>query len=105
MDPVAERLVSSGAAKRWLVRLRWHAAGGAAIAVAVADAVLGLALPVIPLAAVIALIAASNLALARLRTSAPEQLVLVIAADAVLLTLLLAWSGGPANPFAILYLL
>ena len=105
MDPVAERLVSSRAALRWLTRMRWHAAGGAAIAVAIADLGLDLALPVLPLALVIAAIAGSNLLLGRLRTTAPESLVLVIAIDAVLLTLLLAWSGGPANPFAILYLL
>jgi len=103
MEPISELLSSRAAGLRWLVHMRWHAAAGAAAAIALGRFALDLALPLGPLAATIAAIAASNVALARCR-AVPIPLGLVNAIDAVLLTLLLAWSGGPANPFAVLYL-
>jgi two-component system sensor histidine kinase RegB len=105
MEPVIERLASRKAALRWLVRLRWHAAAGAAIAVGVGRASFELDLPLAPLIAVIAAIVASNLALARHDEAPGAQLGWIIAADTVLLTLLLGFAGGAENPFAILYLL
>jgi two-component system, sensor histidine kinase RegB len=105
MDAVVDRFTSSRAARRWLVRMRWHAVGGAVLAIAIARLGLGLALPLAPLAAVIAAIAASNVALARQLPETPARLGVITALDAGLLTLLLAFSGGPDNPFAILYLL
>jgi two-component system sensor histidine kinase RegB len=106
---VVARLSSSTIALGWLVRLRWHAAAGQALTVAVATGWLGLALPVVPLLALVATTAVSNLLLAlwlhRAPTVRPGLVGGVLALDTVLLTGLLALSGGPANPFGMLYLL
>ena len=92
----------------WIVRLRWVAAAGQVCAIVVARVALGLDLPVGWLLLVAALTAASNGALAILRprlSKAPISTVaVVLALDVVLLTALLALSGGPANPFSVLYL-
>ncbi len=102
------RLSSSDIALGWLVRLRWHAAAGQAVTVAVAVQWLELALPVGPLLALVATTAVSNLLLAlwlhRAPSVRPGLLGAVLAFDTALLTGLLALSGGPANPFGMLYL-
>ncbi|WP_240360644.1 ATP-binding protein [Pyxidicoccus caerfyrddinensis] len=106
-DMVA-RLSSSAIALEWLVRLRWHAAVGQALTVAVATRGFGLELPVVPLLALVATTAVSNLLLAlwlrRAPAVRPALLGGVLAFDLLLLTGLLALSGGPANPFSMLYL-
>ncbi|QSQ27990.1 HAMP domain-containing histidine kinase [Pyxidicoccus parkwayensis] len=102
------RLSSSAIALGWLVRLRWHAALGQALTVAVATRGFGLRLPVLPLLALVATTAVSNLVLAlwlrRAPTVRPALLGGVLSFDLLLLTGLLALSGGPANPFGMLYL-
>ncbi len=92
----------------WIVRLRWVAAAGQISAIVVARALLGFDLPVGWLLLVAAFTAASNAALALLRpllsrTPGPT-VAAVLTLDVVLLTTLLALSGGPANPFSVLYL-
>jgi two-component system sensor histidine kinase RegB len=92
----------------WIVRLRWGAVIGQAVTVAVAS-LLGLALPIVPLAAIIAWNALSNVALARwLRASArapsPGFVAAVLAVDTLSLCALLYYSGGPSNPFSVLFL-
>ncbi|NTX01493.1 MULTISPECIES: ATP-binding protein [unclassified Myxococcus] len=105
---VVDLLSSSAIALGWLVRLRWHAVGGTALTVFVAVRVLGLDLPVVPLLAVVATTGVSNLLLALWLRRAPvvksHHLGGVLAFDIMLLTALLALSGGPDNPFAMLYL-
>ncbi|MFP2903769.1 ATP-binding protein [Pyxidicoccus sp. 3LFB2] len=105
---VVARLSSSAIALSWLVRLRWHAAAGQALTVAVVTRGLGLELPVGPLLALVATTAVSNLLLAlwlrRAPTVRPAVLGGVLSFDLLLLTGLLALSGGPANPFGMLYL-
>jgi two-component system sensor histidine kinase RegB len=92
----------------YLTHLRWHAVGGQAVAIGVAAFVMDIALPLPALGACVAVLAASNLALAQL---ARRQLQVssawiagVLAFDVLLLTLELGLSGGATNPFTIFYL-
>jgi two-component system, sensor histidine kinase RegB len=92
----------------WLLRLRWGAIGGQAVTIVGVDQLMGIALPLWPLFAIIALELASNAALERWASArvaiAERVLVAVMAADVLLLTLLLHLTGGPSNPFNFLYL-
>ena len=92
----------------WLVRMRWAAVLGQLLTVAVARWALGLEIQLGWLLAIVAFTAASNVALAasldRLAGYANGVAAAVIALDVVLLTALLGLSGGPANPFTVLYL-
>lgn len=92
----------------WLSVMRWHAVGGQAAAVLVAAFAMHIALPVGPLLACVAAVAASNLSLgviARRRPDIGEPLIAsVLLFDVVVLTLELGLSGGATNPFAIFYL-
>jgi two-component system sensor histidine kinase RegB len=92
----------------WLVRLRWGAVLAQAATVLVASRALGSALPSTTLAVVVGITAATNVSLRiwlgtiqRVRRSIIGA---VILADAGLLTVLLYFSGGPSNPFSVLYL-
>ena len=91
----------------WLIRLRWGAAAGQAVTLAVAQGVLHASLPVAPLVALVLAMPASNLLLAMARpvARAPRALCgAVLTFDALQLTGLLHWAGGAANPFSVLYL-
>lgn len=107
----------------WLVRLRWAEIVGQSATVLVAQVVFGVALPIVPLLAVVGVGLLSNVALevrlgrgdpaaARAQTDpgAPRgpmregQLVAIMTLDIALLTALLFLSGGPHNPFGSLYL-
>jgi two-component system sensor histidine kinase RegB len=92
----------------WLVRLRWGFFVAQAVTVLAARYVLAVDVPVLALSCVVAVTGASNLALdlwAR-RTPEPRDHALgaVFALDTLLLTALLYFSGGPANPFSAFYL-
>jgi two-component system sensor histidine kinase RegB len=92
----------------WLIRLRFVAVAGQAVAVAVAHQVLGVPLPIPWVTALIAVELASNVSLAiwARRGAAPGggALAGVIAFDVWLLTGLLYLTGGPFNPFSFVYL-
>lgn len=93
----------------WLIKLRWVAVVGQLITVGVVVGVIGVPAPVIPLISLIAVTAASNAALMGwLRAEGPHEddrlLVGVMLLDLLLLTGLLYFSGGPANPFSIFFL-
>jgi two-component system sensor histidine kinase RegB len=116
-DPVAVRTVSTEAALRWLVNLRWHAVIGQAITIAFSGLAIDRSLPLHWLLAVVALTAVSNVALMLRRGEAvavsvmpsptvgsQRLLTVVIVFDSMVLTALLALSGGARNPFAMLYL-
>jgi two-component system sensor histidine kinase RegB len=107
-DDVAARTISTDIALRWLVNLRWHAIVGQALTIAVVAAGLDRGLPVMQLFGVVALTTLSNVALMAFRSElairSRHVLTLVIAFDTIALTVLLALSGGGANPFAMLYL-
>ena len=106
--PIGE---TSGSALRivlsWLIRLRWFAVVGQLMAIAAALTVLELHYPVAPLAAVLAVTLATNaLLVAWLRRGPPLPRWLtpaVLVLDVALLTVLLYFTGGPENPFAVLY--
>jgi two-component system sensor histidine kinase RegB len=90
-----------------LTRLRWLAVVGQVGACAVASAGLHLQVPVAPIASVIGVTALSNVLLIAWGRFAPPSIWLVratILLDVLLLTALLYLTGGPANPFAALYL-
>ncbi len=93
----------------WIVRLRWWAVLGQATTIAVAIVGLGLDdLPIVPLSLLVATTVASNLGLAfwlrRVEDVSARTMGLVLGADTLLLTGLLHCSGGPSNPFSVLYL-
>jgi len=90
----------------WLIRLRWGAVCGQLATIAAAQALWG-GLPLGRLFALVAVLAASNaaLALGRRRLGPPRVLCgTALAIDTLLLTGLLSASGGAYNPFSVLYL-
>jgi two-component system, sensor histidine kinase RegB len=99
---------------RWLLRLRWGAAFGQLALVLGVQAGLDLRLPFFALELVIGLELLSNLLLSQWAKRSPRLLAsvdgaenaiaCVVATDFGLLTVLLALSGGPNNPFSVLYL-
>ncbi len=107
-DGVAARAFSPAVALRWLVSLRWHAAAGQALALAFGASVWRANLPFGPLAAIAALTALSNAAIAvwlrRSPAVAADVVAVVLALDVLSLTGLLGLTGGVSNPFASLYL-
>lgn len=98
---------TAGVVLPWLVRLRWVAVSGQALTVLLVALLLDAQLPLLPLIAIIAFAAGSNTILG-LRVVAPAEperrlLPAVLTLDTLLLTLLLYFSGGPTNPFGVLY--
>lgn len=106
MAPIAllDSHESPGVGLVWLSRLRWIVVGGGTAAVLVARA-LEAALPAAPMLAVLGAILASNVALGRRATSANASILgATLIFDTLALTALLALSGGPSNPFSILFM-
>lgn len=93
----------------WVVRLRWAAVIGQLLTVAVVRLGLGIALPIAPLVGVVLMTAGSNVLLQRrlVAPNAPSSSVVaaVLVLDTLLLTAMLYFTGGPMNPFSVLYLL
>jgi two-component system sensor histidine kinase RegB len=93
---------------RRLALMRWYAVGGQLVAIGAARPLLDIELPLAPMLAIAALLAAYNLlTLARLRRAEPvpdTELFAQICVDVTALTLLLFFSGGASNPFVSLYL-
>ena len=96
----------------WLIRLRWMAAAGVAVVVWAAPRLVGVPLPSAPLYALAAALASYNLLLVGIGrwfprlVDGPALFWLVssqVAADLVLLTALLHFSGGVENPFVCYY--
>lgn len=92
-----------------LVQLRWIAVGGQVATIAFVEFGLKIALPLAPMAAVVAALVALNLAvLAGLRWRrgvSHVELFVALAFDAAALTAQLYLSGGATNPFVFLFLL
>jgi len=93
---------------RQLIQLRWLAVAGQLVAILAAHFVLGVALPLGPMIAIVALLAAANL-LFRLTIRRSwimsGELLLALLLDMAALTAQLYLSGGATNPFISLYLL
>lgn len=91
----------------WLSRLRWFAVLGQIAAIIVASWMLQIDLPLLPTAVVIATTLLTNAVLTAwlAARTAPAWLVpFMFFLDVCLLTALLYFTGGPANPFATLYI-
>ena len=93
---------------RWVSRLRWGAAFGQAATVMATAWLLRLAVPLGWLATVIGATVATNVALVfwlrRPRDVSPRLLAAVLAFDTLSLYALLYLTGGPSNPFSVLFL-
>jgi len=99
----------------WLVQLRWVAVVGQLATVLAVRGWYGIALPLAPLVAAIALTAASNVALLAWSGRAPldrpqagggraaTAMLAILVLDLVVLTFLLYWTGGPTNPCFLFY--
>ena len=91
----------------WIARLRWLAAGGQVAAITAAVLILGIHPPLGPVAAAVFLTLATNVALVvwmHRHTPRAWLVPAVLLLDMGLLTLLLYLTGGPDNPFSILFL-
>jgi two-component system sensor histidine kinase RegB len=92
-----------------LIQLRWIAVVGQVVTIAFVQIWLGVALPLVPMAAVLCALIALNVAsLAWLRNRAEvsnRDLLLALMLDVAALTAQLYLSGGATNPFTSLYLL
>jgi two-component system sensor histidine kinase RegB len=112
-DPERARAPLTAAAARdnliQLVQLRWMAVVGQVATIVAVEWGLGVRLPLAAMAGVVAVLVVGNLfSLVRLSRPAPVssgELFLSLVFDALVLTVLLALSGGPTNPFTSLYLL
>ena len=108
--PVASEVTPARAALSlpWLVRLRWGVLAAQAVAVVMGGTILDSGAPRWRGIALLALTFASNVALGRPALAARAGRAMLcgsaLALDTVVLTLLLRDSGGPANPFSVLYL-
>jgi two-component system sensor histidine kinase RegB len=93
---------------RWVLQLRWGAVAGQTATIAVTALAFKLALPLGPLAAILALTALSNVALHRWmrasRVVRAELVAAVLGVDTLSLCALLYFTGGPSNPFSVLFL-
>jgi len=93
---------------RWVLRLRWWAVLGQLATIAGTTLVFHLALPLTALGAIVAGNALSNLALVRWTRSSrsipPGLVAAVLALDTLSLGGLLRFTGGPSNPFSVLFL-
>ena len=92
----------------WLVRLRWLLIAGQLVLFPVARWTFDLSIAWWALAVAIAAAAISNVAIERLyrrrATTSASLMGSVLVLDTALLTLLLAASGGPMNPFTVFFL-
>lgn len=98
----------------WLVRLRWMAVVGQLATIGVVQFAYGVSLPLLPLAIIVSVAALTNLIFGLWLRSTSKRtgrsllagrlvMLAVMALDLLLLTGLLAFSGGPVNPFAVFY--
>jgi two-component system sensor histidine kinase RegB len=93
---------------RWVLRLRWAAIAGQLATILGASVAFRLRLPLVPLACIVGVTAATNLALVRWmavpRSVSPGLVAAVLAFDTGSLGALLYFTGGPSNPFSVLFL-
>ncbi len=102
--------ISSAIALPWIIRMRYGIAAGEIGLIVFANLFLSLHLPLAPMLTIPAVVVVSNVLLSRAsqREGAARHTAdlvgWVFGLDAVCLTLLLMASGGPSNPFTVLYL-
>jgi len=107
-QPEKKTAAQSGIAFTWLLHLRWGAVAAQALLAVIALFLLEVSLPFWIIACILAFEMASNGLLYLLKEKRPsltgQVFTLVMFFDAILLSLLLHYSGGPFNPFTFLYL-
>jgi two-component system, sensor histidine kinase RegB len=107
MNEVSPRL-SLRVGLPWLWRLRWVSLFGQLLTLGFSTWALGLSPPILLLLGLVSLGGLSNLWLWRQARSGESGSELLVAsallADTVILTVLLAFTGGASNPFSVLYL-
>jgi len=111
-EPDADISASSETARhlalRWVVRLRYGLIVGEIILIAALTVGIQITIPLLAVAPAIAIQTLSNwilgLRMRQLGRNAEHIIGTLFILDAVCLTLILALSGGPANPFSLLYL-
>jgi len=95
-------------ALRWVVRLRYGLIAGEIVLIAALTVGIQISIPMLAVAPAIVIQTLSNwilgLRMRQLGRSAEHIIGTLFILDAVCLTLILALSGGPANPFSLLYL-
>jgi len=93
----------------WLIRLRWFATAGQSAAILIAWLGFRLELPFAALVAIMSITVITNLALMtalRASTAIPSWVIFaVLLTDVILLTAMIAATGGRQNPFSLLYLI
>src|SRR5690606_7767305 len=95
---------------QWLITLRWSSIAGQIATVLGVDLLVAIDVPLVPLFAIIAIEALSNLGFALWLRRRPGRavhegpLAAIMALDVGFLTGLLFFTGGPSNPFSFLYL-
>jgi two-component system sensor histidine kinase RegB len=93
---------------RWLLRMRWGAVLGQTLTILGTLLLFRLPLPLASLFAIILATAASNVVLQKWMQSArsvsPRSVTAVLAFDTLSLAALLYFTGGPSNPFSVLFL-
>jgi two-component system sensor histidine kinase RegB len=95
---------------RWLLRLRWGALGGQILTILIVRFVMDLAIPIAPLAALLAFDALTNALWHLIRRRDPGAPVsdraigATMVLDVLVLSGLLYFTGGADNPFSFLYL-
>lgn len=90
----------------WLVRLRWVSVVALTVSLLTTPS-WGIEIPMLPIAALLAALAGTNLVLAlQLRSPEPSRTVIggSLLVDSALLTGILYFAGGPMNPFSVVYL-
>ena len=98
--------VERHASLKEVIRLRWIAIAAQAATITVVAIIWGASLPMVPLFAILLVAAATNVVLPRLKGYESTRLIGgIMVVDVIHLTGLLALTGGPANPFSVLYLI
>jgi two-component system sensor histidine kinase RegB len=90
----------------WLVRLRWVSVVALTVGL-LTTPLWGIEIPMVPIVALLAALAGTNLILAlQLRSPEPSRTVIGVSllVDSALLTGILYFAGGPMNPFSVVYL-
>lgn len=88
----------------WLVRLRWLASSGQLVGLAIAWLAFDAPIPYATLGGLVLVTLATNVGLARGRSRIGRTVVVgVLTLDTVTFTAMLALTGGPENPFCLLY--
>ena len=95
--------ISDEATSSWLISLRWCAIAAQIVVIGFVLGIYQLTLPLLPIALTMLCTVASNLYFARHRPLTSKEIGIILLLDTASLTSLLYFTGGPENPFSIMY--